>query len=325
MVKKNTLLITGANGFIGYGAVIFFSKLPQYEVVATVRRKSSSFQFPPNVRVIDNLDINESGGWLEAMKDVDLVLHCAARYHIPKNPFTDVLALCRKINVDGSLQVANAALEAGVKRFIYLSSLKVHGEENQLGKPFDESDELRPCYAYGISKQEAEKQLKALATESKMELVIIRPPPVYGPRVPANFLLLLRCIEMNIPLPIGRISSLRSYVALDNLLELIRISLNHPNAVGQTFLVADEQDWTIVGLVRYVAKAMGKSPQLFSIPIPILYFFGKLLGKKAVVDILAAPSRVDASKAKNLIGWKPITTSHRALDETVEAYLEATT
>ncbi len=321
MIKKTILLITGANGFIGYGAVLFFSNLLEYEVIATVRRKSPSLQFPSNVRVIENLDINQSTGWQEAMKGVDSVLHCAARYHIPKNPFADVLALCRKINVDGSLQVARSALQGGVKRFIFLSSLKVHGEENRLEQPFRESDALRPCYAYGISKQEAEERLTELAINSNMELVIIRPPPVYGPRVSANFLSLMKCIQLGLPLPIGSIRSLRSYVAIDNLLELVRIAVDHPKAVGEVFLVADDQDWSIADLAKQLALAMGRSPKLLHISTAFLNFSGKLIGKKAVVDLLLAPSCVDASKAKNLLGWRPIITSQKALFETVQAYL----
>jgi nucleoside-diphosphate-sugar epimerase len=319
--QKTTLLITGATGFIGYAAVQFFARLPGYEVIAAVRKKPKDLQFPPQVKIIEDLDINHESGWDQAMEQVDCVLHCAARYHIPKNPFLNILEICRKINVDGSLLVANAALKAKVKRFIFISSLKVHGEENISGIPFAESDQLRPQHAYGISKMEAEQALRMLCEHHSMELVTIRPPPVYGDRVPANFLLMLKCIDLGLPLPIKSALNLRSYVAVENLLELIRLCIAHPAAVGQTFLAGDDRDWNLVDLIKTLASAMQKDPLMLPISPRLLRPLASLVGKGPVIDILFLPSRVDTSKASKLLGWQSIIRSEDALINTAINYL----
>jgi nucleoside-diphosphate-sugar epimerase len=319
--KKTTLLITGATGFIGYAAVQFFARLSEYEVIAAVRKKPKDLLFPLQVKIIEDLDINHESGWNQAMEEVDCVLHCAARYHIPKTPFLDILAMCRKINVDGSLMVAKAALRNGVKRFIFVSTLKVHGEENIAGVPFQESDQLRPQYAYGVSKMEAELALKVLCDSQSMELVIIRPPPVYGDRVPANFLLMLKCIDLGLPLPIKSAMNLRSYVAVENLLELIRLCITHPAAVGQTFLAGDDRDWNLVDLIKTLAFAMQKSPLMLSVSPGILRPLASLVGKGPVIDILFLPSVVSSTKARKLLGWQPIVRSEDALINTAKNYL----
>jgi nucleoside-diphosphate-sugar epimerase len=318
---KTTILITGATGFIGYAAVLFFARLPEYEVIAAVRKIPKDLLFPSQVIIIEGLDINQDARWDHAMEQVDCVLHCAARYHIPKNPFLNSLAICRKINVDGSLTVAKAALQAGVKRFIFVSSLKVHGEENIAGIPFKESDQLRPQYAYGVSKMEAELALQALCDSQSMELTIIRPPPVYGDRVPANFLLMLKCIDLGLPLPIKSALNLRSYVAIENLLELVRLCTTHPAAIGKTFLVGDDRDWNLVDLIKTLSSAMEKSPFMLPISPRLLKFLASLVGKGPVIDILFLPSRVDTSRAKKLLGWQPIIYSEDALISTAKNYL----
>jgi len=320
---KKTILITGATGFIGYAAVLFFSRLTQYVVVAAVRKKPPDLTFPHGVKVIEGLDINDTKGWIEAMQDIDCVLHCAARYHIPKNPFLDTLAICRKINVQGSLLVANAAIEAQVRRFIFLSSLKVHGEENMDEFPFRETDVLRPQFAYGISKMEAEVELTTRCLVSAMELVIIRPPPVYGDRVPANFLLMLKCINMGLPLPIRDAVNLRSYVAVENLLELVRIAADHPAAVGEIFLAGDDRDWSLIDLVRMLAQTMGKPIFFLSISPKLLKWVASLVGKGPVIDILFLPSRVDTTKARKILDWRPIISSEAALKNTANQFLQS--
>lgn len=321
-MSKKKLLITGASGFIGYGAVLYFAQLSNYEVIAAVRKTPSNLTFPSHVRVLEGLDINYDNGWLSAMIGVDYVLHCAARYHIPKNPLTDVLALCRKINVEGSMRVARAAKTSGVKRFIFLSSLKVHGEENQFNQPFCETDSLRPKYAYGISKLEAEQKLSELVHGTLMELVIIRPPPVYGPRVPANFLAMLNFIKWGLPIPLGSVKTLRSYVALDNLLELIRISTVHPKAPGEVFLVSDQKNWSIADLITQLAGAMNRRPKLFPMPPILISWLAQIFGKKPLIDILLMPSCVDSSKAQKLLQWRPVIESEEALRKTTQDYLK---
>lgn len=321
-MQKTTILITGATGFIGYAAVQYFARLPEYKVIAAVRRKPANLLFPAGVNVIENLDIVNESGWDHALGQVDCVLHCAGRYHFPKNPFSNILSICRKVNVEGSLILANAALRAKVKRFIYISSIKVHGEENFLGNPFSESDQLCPQYAYGKSKMEAEQELHNLCSLSSMSLVIIRPPPVYGDRVPANFLLMLKCIDLELPLPIKSATNLRSYVAVENLLELTRLCVTSPAAVGQTFLVGDDRDWSMVDLIETLASAMEKSPLMVPISPRLLRPIASLVGKGPVIDILFLPSRVDTSKSRNLLGWSPIIPSEEALIRTARNYLK---
>jgi UDP-glucose 4-epimerase len=320
-MSQKKLLITGANGFIGYSAVLYFSKQENIKVVATIRGNIIKKTFPPNVDIIYNLDINSENGWLDAMKGVNYVLHCAANYHISKNPFTDNLALCRKINVDGSLLVAKMAKSCGVVRFVYLSSIKVHGEKNHLNQAFLESDILLPQYAYGISKKESEEQLFSLLSDTNMELVIIRPPPVYGPSVPANFLAMLHCIYWRIPLPLKNIDCKRSYVAIDNLLEIIRLALIHKNAAGEVFLVSDDHDLSIAELITYISNSMNKPPLLFTIPLLFLKSVGNVMGLGKIIGLLVNKSIVDTKKAQNILGWKPKITVKNALDKTVNSYL----
>jgi len=324
-MHSKTILITGANGFIGYGAVLYFAQLPSFKVIAALRKMPPNLSFPANVKVIEGLDIRQEKGWAQALLSVDCVLHCAARYHIPKNPFLNTLKICRQINVEGSLLVARNAILAKVQRFIFISSIKVHGEKNLADIPFREDDKLRPLYAYGISKMEAEKELKKICEISSMELVIIRPPPVYGDRVPANFLLMLKCINWGLPLPIKRAINLRSYVAMDNLLALVYIVASHPKAAGEIFLVGDDRDWSLVDLINILSLAMKKTVFLFSVSPTLLKLGGMFFGKKPDVNLLFLPSVVDTTKARERIGWIPTIKSENALQNTARSFLKSIT
>ena len=315
------ILITGANGFIGYNAVLYFCKIKNYNVIGTVRKFPKNLFYPDNVNIISNLDINNEKGWTKAMEGVDIVLHCAATYHFSKNIFKNNSSLCKKINVEGTILVTKIAIKCGVGRFIYLSSLKVHGEENQSNQPFRETDILKPVYAYGKSKAEAEKEILNLVKNTRMELVIIRPPPVYGPHVPANFLTLLNIIKLSIPLPFANISIKRSYVAIANLLEFIRITFEHKNISNEVFLISDDHDLTTADLIHQLSMGMSKNAKLFNFPVLLLYYICIILGLKPYITILIKPSIVDVSKAKNLLKWKPIITTNDALNETVQAFL----
>ncbi len=315
------ILITGANGFIGYHALLYFSKIKEYNVIGTVRKLSKNLIYPSNVKIVNNLDINNEQGWIKVMEGVDIVLHCAATYHISKNIFANNKYLCKKINVEGSILVTKAAINCKVSRFVYLSSLKVHGEENHSDKPFRETDILKPIYSYGKSKAEAEKEILKLVNNKQMEIVIIRPPPVYGPNVPANFLVLLKLIKLGVPLPFSNIYAKRSYVAIANLLEIIRLSFEIKNISGEVFLVSDDNDLTITDLIKNISSGMAKKVKLFNFPVLLLYYLFIIFGLRESITILIKPSIVDTSKAKNLLNWKPVISSNKALLETVNDFL----
>jgi len=217
----------------------------------------------------------------------------------------DPLAEYRKVNVEGTLNLARQAAKAGVSRFVYISSIKVNGEQTASGKPFTPDDEPAPEDSYGVSKLEAETGLHEIASETGMEVVIIRPPLVYGPGVKGNFASMIKLVDKGLPLPLGAIHNKRSLVALDNLVDLITTCIDHPAAANQVFLAGDGQDVSTTELLRGVGRAMGKPARLIPVPAGMLMFGAGLLGKKAVGQRLLGSLQVDISKARNLLGWEP--------------------
>jgi nucleoside-diphosphate-sugar epimerase len=218
---------------------------------------------------------------------------------------TDPLAEFRKVNVEGTLNLARQAVEAGVKRFVYLSSIKVNGEQTSKGSSFSEEDTPAPEDSYGISKMEAEQALRELSRDSDMAVVIVRPPLVYGPGVKGNFAKIIKLVEKGLPLPLGALHNKRSLVALDNLLDLIVTCIDHPAAANQVFLAGDGQDISTTELLQGVGQVMGKPVRLVPVPNGMLMFGAGLLGKKAVAQRLLGSLQVDISKARNLLGWEP--------------------
>ncbi|AEY02316.1 NAD-dependent epimerase/dehydratase [Oceanimonas sp. GK1] len=222
-----------------------------------------------------------------------------------KDEVADPLAEYRKVNVEGTLNLARQAAVAGLKRFIFISSIKVNGEQTLLGKPFTADDAAAPEDAYGMSKWEAEQGLRQLAAETGMEVVIIRPPLVYGPGVKGNFASMIKLVEKGLPLPLGAIHNRRSLVALDNLVDLIITCIDHPGAANQVFLAGDGEDVSTTELLRGVANAAGKPCRLLPVPAGLLQLGATALGKKAVAQRLLGSLQVDISKARNLLGWTP--------------------
>jgi len=240
------------------------------------------------------------------LSDIEIVVHLAARVHIMRETSSDPLKEYRMINVDGTIRLADAAIKAGVKRFIYLSSAKVNGETSLPNKPFKEGDQLSPSDAYSLSKCEAERCLMSLSKGSNMDVVIIRPPLVYGPGVKANFAELIKWIERGLPLPLGRvISNKRSFVSINNLVDFIRICLNHQKASNEIFFVSDGEDVSTAELVKRLAKAMKKRAKLVPVPISVLKCGAMIVNKKQYVSRLLDSLQVDITKAKNLLGWMP--------------------
>ena len=255
--------------------------------------------------------------WSTALLDVETVIHLAARVHVMNDTHADPLTAFRAVNVDGALNLGRQAAAAGVKRFVFVSSVKVNGEFTLPCQAFTEADEPNPQDAYGQSKCEAEQGLRQIAAETGMEVVIIRPPLVYGPGVKANFASLMRAVQRGYPLPLGSVHNQRSLVALDNLVDFIITCATLPQAANQTFLVSDGQDLSTIELIRGLAHAAGVTARLLPVPVPWLRAVASLLGKADAVDRLCGNLQVDISKARKLLAWTPPVTVDEGLRRAV--------
>lgn len=321
------VLITGATGFVGQ--VLVDSLLDaKFEVTALVREQSL-FLSEAVVQVVagdfkawsaENSLLNSN--IKQNLQNIDLVIHMAARVHVMSESSNDPLAQFSVVNKDTTLALARMAADAGVKRFIFISSVKVNGEMTELNKPFKPADQYIPTDPYGLSKFEAEQGLLALAKATCMDVVIIRPPLVYGPGVRANFASMMKWINKGVPLPFGAIHNQRSLVALDNLVSFIIHCINHPQAANEVFLISDGEDVSTTQLLRKVAKAFGKSTWLVPVPLSLMNFAARLIGKGDMANRLFGSLQVDSSKARDLLGWMPITTMDEQLKKTADAYLE---
>ena len=300
-LKSGFVLVTGAQGFVGLPLSAALVKLG-YQVRGAVR---GNFQDKEGQETLSVGDINGDTVWSEVLADVSVLIHLAARVHVMNEMTDDPLAEFRKINVEGTLNLARQAFKAGVSRFIYISSIKVNGEFTEPGRPFRADDAPQPMDPYGISKREAEDGLRQLAKDTGLEVVIIRPPLIYGLGVKANFLSMMRWIHKGIPLPLGAINNARSLVALDNLVDLIVTCIQHPAAANQTFLVSDGEDVSTTDLLKKTALAMGIKARLIPVPDILIKAGGKLLGKGDVVQRLCGNLQVDITKAQQLLGWAP--------------------
>jgi nucleoside-diphosphate-sugar epimerase len=309
MSQRHSILVTGASGFVGQALKTKLAKVGRFETVGAVRLANQARH--ASYVAIGNLDV--SANWEQALEGRDVVIHTAARVHIMKDEVPDPLAEYRKVNVDGTLNLARQASEAGVRRFIVISSIKVNGERTPLNQPFTAANTAAPEDAYGISKMEAELGLQALAAESGMEVVIIRPPLVYGPGVKGNFASMIKLVGKGLPLPLGAVHNKRSLVALDNLVDLIITCIDHPGAANQTFLVSDGEDISTTKLLQGVAQAMGKPSRLIPVPASVLQFTATLLGKKAVAQRVLGSLQVDISHTQKCLNWTPPLTVKQGL------------
>ena len=300
-LKSGFVLVTGAQGFVGLCLTVALVKLG-YLVRGAVR---GSFQFNEGQEMLSVGDINGDTAWSEALADVSVVIHLAARVHVMNETAIDALSAYRKVNVEGTLNLAKQAAKAGVKRFIFISSIKVNGEYSDLDKPFTEEDVANPQDAYGISKFEAEQGLLLIAQQTGMEVVIIRPPLIYGQGVKANFKSMLYFVKRGIPLPFGIINNKRSVVYLGNLISLIIRCIDHPEAANQVFLVSDGEDLSTTQLLTGCAKALGVKARLLPVPQKLIEFFANLLGKQDMAQRLCGNLQVDISKARHLLNWTP--------------------
>lgn len=293
------LLLTGATGFVGGRLAEVLDRMPDIELTCAVRRAGSARH--GRELMVNGLDADT--GWFEEAGSQDVIIHAAARAHIVKDEVSYPLAEYRRVNVDGSLNLARQAAEAGVNRFIFISSIGVNGNINK--RPFTENDEPSPAEPSAQSKLEAELGLQEIGKETGMEVTVIRPPLVYGLNAPGNFDSLIRWVGRGGALPLGAIHNQRSLVALDNLVDLIVTCIDHPAAANQVFLAGDGEDLSTTELLQSVGRAMGKPARLIPVPASVLMLGASVLGKKAVAQRLLGSLQVDVSKARNLLGWEP--------------------
>lgn len=312
-VKNFSIGVTGASGFIGSSLIQQLLIDGRFTITAFARFFPASLFGVNQVKIGD---MSENSDWNSMLAGLDCVVHTAARVHIMNEKASDSLDEFRKVNVSATLDIARAAVAVGVKRFIFISSIKVNGEESKPGCPFTPDDDPAPVDPYGVSKAEAEIALKKLASETGMELVIIRPVLVYGAGVKANFLNLLKLVQKRLPLPLGAIHNKRSLVAIENLVDLIITCIDHPKAVNQVFLVSDDHDLSTTELLRHMAKASTTKVVLLPIPPLILKLVFTILGKRSVGQRLCGSLQVDISKTKSLLCWGPPVSIDRALERT---------
>ncbi len=294
------ILLTGANGFVGKALLESFCR-EGHQVVAAARQPIASVE---GARYLAIHDINDAHAWRRAAHGIDAVVHTAARVPIMRGSGDD-LALYRQVNVSGTLTVARAAAAAGVKRFVFISSIKVNGEGTPPGRPFRADDTPGPTDAYGESKWEAEQALTKLASATGMEVVIVRPPLIYGPGVKGSFSTLAKLVEAGIPLPLGAVKNKRSFVGIDNLVSLITRCIEHPAAANRVFLATDGEDLSTAELLRRLAVACGRPCRLISVPTGLLHVGATLVGKKAFAQRLLGSLQADITKTCVLLDWDP--------------------
>lgn len=322
-------LVTGAAGFVGTALVEQLVGAGRFDVRAALRHEVSKLPVGTGSVVVGDLTPNTA--WQQALAGVETIVHLAARVHVMRDAAADPLTEFRWVNVGGTLNLARQAAAAGVRRFVFLSSVKVNGEgaltSNRFtrGKAgvYKEGDPPAPQDTYGISKHEAEVGLREIAAETGMGVAIIRSPLVYGPGVKANFQALMRAVARGIPLPLGAVHNRRSLVALGNLVDFILTCIERPAAANETFFVSDGEDLSTPELIRRLARAMGRPARLIPVPTTVLIAGATLLGKRKMVARLCGSLQVDITKARTRLNWSPPVTVDDALRATAHYFLDS--
>lgn len=315
------LLITGATGFLG-SKLCSNLKFKNHLIHASARSDSQAIT-ENNFFFFNVGALNSKTKWSTALSGIECVIHCAARAHVMKDKRKNILTSYREINVDGTRNLAIQAAMSGVKRFIFISSIKVNGESTIGSSSFKIGDIPQPEDAYGISKWEAEQTLWEISKKTGLEIVIIRPPLIYGHGVKGNLLRLLDLVYRGVPLPLAGIQNSKSFIGLQNLIDLIVLCIDHPKAPGNTFLIADKECISTSDLISKLQKIMKKPSRLFSAPTNLVKLAGLLTGKSIEVKRLLSSLKIDSSHAYKVLDWTPLITLEEGLEKTVKWYLKS--
>jgi nucleoside-diphosphate-sugar epimerase len=308
-----SVLVTGATGFVGR-ALCLRLLAKGCAVRGTLLASEDPASLPDGVEPVTVQPLGAATPWSHALAGIDTVVHLAARVHIMADPAADPLAEFRGVNVEGSSRLAREAAAAGVRRLVFISSIKVNGEESAV--PYGADSPVHPCDPYGVSKWEAECALRRIEAETGLEVVVVRPTLVYGPGVKANFLSLLRVVGRGIPLPLGSIANRRSLIYLGNLVDALAACGSHPAAAGRTYPVSDGEDVSTPELIRRAARALGRPVRLVPFPVGLLVLAGRLTGRSGAVRRLSESLSVDSSCIRQELGWRPPFTMAQGLAET---------
>ena len=307
------VLVTGASGFVGKTLCAHLASL-HFDVVATVQSLPDTPVPGVEYRIVT--EMSSTTDWSDALADVQTVIHCAARVHVMHDHAQDPLTEFRRVNTLGTETLARAAAHCGVKRLIFLSSIKINGESTMPVSPFNQASPAKPRDSYAISKWEAEQALTRVSTETGIEAVVLRCPLVYGPRVKANFLRLLQAVDHGIPLPLALARNRRSLIYLGNLTDAIATCLTHPAAAGKTYLVSDREDVSTAELITRIAQALGKPSRLWPCPLGLIELAGRMTGKSDEIARLLGSLCIDSSKIRSELDWTPPYTLEQGLAET---------
>lgn len=315
---NDTVLVTGATGFVGHflcGRLL----AQDFRVRGTLLPSESPTLLIDGVEPVTVEPLGADTSWRSVLEGVNTIFHLAARVHIMDDPAADPLTEFRKVNVEGTAQLAREAARAGVKRLVFISSIKVNGEE--CAKPYTPDSPPNPSDPYGISKWEAEQALRRIEAETGLEVVVLRPTLVYGPGVKANFLNMMKAINRCIPLPLASITNRRSLIYVGNLVDALAICAVHSEAIGKTYLVSDGEDVSTPELIQLIAKTLGVTARLFPVHVSLMRMAGKLAGKSGAVNRLAGSLTVDSSNIRRDLGWKPPFTMEEGLERTAAWFL----
>jgi len=319
MRPVHSILVTGASGFVGRVLCPELSDR-KYDVIGAFRSTDKFTGFKDTMECIAVGDIGPDTDWTQALSGVELVIHLAARAHVLREHTTYSLSEFSKVNVAGTEKLARDIVSNGVKRLIYISSIGVNGN-NTSGSPFTEEMLPHPYDPYTKFKWEAEQLLHNIAQETGLNIVIVRPPLVYGPNAPGNFARLLTLVKSNIPLPFGSINNSRSFIYVRNLVDAIVTCTNYPKAAGETYLVSDGQDVSTPELIRMIAGAMGKKAKLFPCPLSLLKMIGKVAGKSDEIERLTGSLQIDTAKIRRELSWTPPFTMEQGLRKTADWFM----
>lgn len=310
-------LVTGANGFVGKKLTLELLR-QEHNVRSVVRSENVEIKNNHSVIVIPSIDSNTD--WFSALNGIDVVIHLAARVHVMHEVADDPMEEFRRVNVAGTEKLARIAAASGVKRLVYVSSIKVNGEATLTGNRFTENDAPSPQDPYGISKYEAEQVLHQVAQETGLEVVIVRPPLVYGEGVKGNFVQMLRVLSKGLPLPLSSVNNLRSLIFLDNLVDALIVCAGHPAAAGQTYLLSDGEDISTPDLLRQLGEGVRHPARLVPCPVVLLNLLGKLIGKSEQLKRLLGSCQVNSDKIRTQLDWMPPYSLHEGLQITAERY-----